>query len=268
MSEFKLPVFAKESHKGERGKVLIVGGSKRYHGAPLFSLLAAERCGADLISAFIPGFLLETARAYSLNVFLRDFVHDTMGLKDIAMIANAAEKCDAMLMGIGLDRDDDTQKAVCLIAQDLKTPMVLDADALIPQVLGFVSGKNCVLTPHAGEYYRLFGVEAQPENIRANASEYGVTIVVKGVIDYIASPTEFYANPTGCPQMRVGGTGDALAGIITAFIAMGLTPFDAAKSACHYYGLLGEELAKTRFSLRTLDLINALPEFLRKAASN
>lgn len=262
MSEFKLPIFEDTSYKGQKGKVLIVGGSKRYHGAPIFSLLAAENSGADLITAFIPSFLIPTVHVYSLNVFVRDFVHDTMGLKDIAMILNTANKYDAMLMGIGLDQDDDTKKAMCMIIQDCDIPMILDADALTPQILEFIKGKTCVLTPHAGEYQRLFGAAPTLDNVKENALKYGVTIVVKGPTDYIASPNEFYANPTGCPQMRVGGTGDALAGIITAFISMGLSPFDASRSACHYYGLLGMELAKSQFCLKTLDLINAWPEFL------
>jgi len=262
--EFLLPAFEKSSHKGEQGKVMIVGGSRKYYGAPIFAALAAERTGADLITVFATQKVSDVLPKYSLNMFINEFVMSDLCLKDIGLIIQASQKQDCMVIGMGLGGDDDTRRASDLIVSDSEIPIVIDADSLRPSLIDIIkerANKNIVLTPHKGEFTRMFGEKADPAQI---AKELGITIVVKGHVDIIASPDAVYHNHTGHPKMRVGGTGDALAGIICAFIAMGLDPYQASVSACNYYGLLGEELARRKFAFTTYDLIKAWPKYLMR----
>ncbi|MCE2993605.1 MAG: NAD(P)H-hydrate dehydratase [Alphaproteobacteria bacterium] len=253
--DFILPTFDPNSHKGEKGKVLIIGGSHRYHGAPIFSIKAAEAAGADLIEAFVPQVHSILTKEFALNAFINSFVKDALGLKDVGAIINATKRADAMLLGIGLGKETDTLRAIKLILSDVSIPTVLDADALLPEIFEIERNYPLVITPHTGEYQRLFGEDATEESAIKQAKKHNIYIVIKSRIDIIASPNNLYRNHTGCPQMRVGGTGDALAGIITSYIAQGLDPFDASVSACHYYGLLGEHLAKTQKTFTTMDSV-------------
>ncbi len=264
LMEFQLPVFEKLSHKGECGKVLVVGGSQKYYGAPIFAALAAERTGADLITVFAPKMVKSVLPKYSLNSFINEFVMQDLCLKDIGLIVEASKQNDCLAIGMGLNGDDDTRRASNLIISDTDIPVVIDADSLhsaLIEVIRNRKNKNIVLTPHKGEFVRAFGENADVASI---AKDLGIVIVLKGPVDIVAGPTGVYENHTGHPKMRIGGTGDALAGIIAGFIAMGISPFEAAKSACYHYGLLGEELAKRTFAFRTYDLIKAWPKFLMR----
>jgi hydroxyethylthiazole kinase-like uncharacterized protein yjeF len=262
---FKLPVLRPDLHKGEIGKVMIVGGSRRYQGAPIFAALAAERVGCDLISVFAPKTSAKILSHYTLNSFVTEFVMPDLCLKDIGMIMQQTRKSDVLVMGMGLDKEYDTLRAISLILEDAELPVVLDADALQPEILKIVASKsNVVLTPHRGEFKRMFGVDASHKAVEQKAREFGVTILLKSKEDIISNGDQTFVNITGSPKMRIGGTGDALAGIVGAFISLGLEPFDASKSAAYYFGLLGEELAQRNVAIRAIDLIDNLPQFLHK----
>jgi hydroxyethylthiazole kinase-like uncharacterized protein yjeF len=257
-----LPFKDPNSHKGEKGKVIIVAGNHKYYGAPIITALAAESSGADLITMFMPQEHISTAKSYALNFFLEPFVVGNLGLKDIGLIIEAAKNNHAMVIGNGLGIDIDTQKAILYILAEINIPVVIDAEALIPEILTIKRKSEWLLTPHKQEFYRVFNIEATPENIANMAKKHQITIVVKGKDDIIASPTKVHINSTGCPQMRVGGTGDALAGIICSYIAQGMSPLSAAISACYYYGKSGEELATLKQSFTAEDLVRFYPEFL------
>lgn len=252
---FKLPVFDKNSHKGQQGRVMIVGGSHKYYGAPILNALAAQSAGADLITLFLPEAHMQTAKNHSLNLFIECFVHPDLGLKDIAIIIQAAAKQDAVLIGSGIGDEIDTQKALKLILREVAIPMVIDAEALQPDILKLERSAPWLITPHRAEFKRLFGEEATPESVQHLAREHDLCIVVKGPTDIIAYKNDIYLNTTGCPQMRVGGTGDALAGIIASYISQGLPMFEAAKSACYYFGKLGEKLIESQKSLTSFEMI-------------
>ncbi|MFI4984130.1 MAG: NAD(P)H-hydrate dehydratase [Rickettsiales bacterium] len=251
----KFPSRDPNSHKGEQGKVLIVGGDHLYYGAPIFTALGAEQSGADLITLFLPEEHLETAKHYSLNLFLRPFVKGNLGLKDIGLIIEAASQNQVLIIGNGIGRDPDTVKALITILKEVKIPVVLDAEALIPEILDISEKSNWLLTPHQGEFKRLFGNEATETDVVAAAANHGLNLLVKAPMDLIASPSRIELNGTGCAQMRVGGTGDALAGIAGSFIAQGMEIFDAALSAAYLFGKCGEELAQKQNTFTTLELV-------------
>lgn len=256
---YPLPHKDKASHKGEYGRVLIVGGSNKYYGAPIITALAAEKSGADLITLWLPQQYLITAQQYSLNLFLNSYVQGNLGLKDIGLITQASKNNHVMIIGNGIGQDSDTQKALLMILQEVEIPLIIDAEALIPQILTINKKAPWIITPHTGEFKRLFGVEADKAIICEKAKEYNLTIVVKGQVDYIADTQRVYENTTGCPQMRVGGTGDALAGIIGSYVAQGLDLYTAAKSACYYFGRAGELLASNRQDFSSYDLMQEYP---------
>lgn len=260
---FKLPVFENDSHKGQHGKVLIVGGSHKYYGSPIFNATAAESAGADLITLFLPDAHVQTAKNHSLNLFIESFVHQDLGLKDIALIVQATAKQDAVLIGSGIGMEIDTQHALKLILSEISKPLILDAEALQPEILELERSSPWLITPHKGEYKRLFGEDATPSSVHKLAKKHDMCIVVKGPTDIIADSEQIYLNTTGCPQMRVGGTGDALAGIITSYIAQGLSMFDASVSACHYFGKLGSSIVKNEQNLTTLKMILNYSSFVR-----
>jgi len=261
-----LPKRDPNSHKGEQGKVMIVGGSNKYYGAPIICALGAEKAGADLINLFLPSPFLLTAQNYSLNFFLHSFVKGNLGLKDIGLIIDEANKNHVVVIGPGLGKEKDTVKALCMILRELNVPIVLDADALTPEILEIDKCSPWIITPHKGEFTSLFGTNANETNIVTSAKKHSLTILVKGREDIIASHDKLYINRTGCPEMRVGGTGDALAGIIGSYISQGLNPFDVCITSAHYYGKAGETLAKTKNSFSAIDLVNYYPNFLMDKA--
>jgi len=263
----KLPEREKSSHKGERGRVAIVAGSKDYYGAPIFNALGAECSGADLITLFLPEQHLQVAKSSSLNLFLREYVKGNLGLKDLGLILKECESNHVLLMGSGLGRDQDTLRVIKLILENVRIPVVLDAEALFPDILEIKHEANWVVTPHVGEFKRLFGMDATEAKVIECAKNHGLTVLLKAPVDIISDGVSTYINATGCPEMRVGGTGDGLAGIVASFISQGFSPFDAACSAAHYFGLAGEDLAKHNYCFTTQEIIKHFPKFIRAHTS-
>lgn len=265
---FKLPIRKPESHKGEVGKVMIVAGSSTYYGAPVICALAAEKSGADLITLCLPPQHIETAKNYSLNFFLQSYVQSNLGLKDLGFLLGNLKRNDCLIIGPGLGRDTDTQRAVRLLLEEASIPVVLDAEALFSQILDISPKSQWVLTPHADEFKRVFGKSNSEQNIKKSAQMLGYTILVKGKEDHIAFKEQYYINKTGCAEMRVGGTGDALAGIVGSFIAQGLNAYDAACSAAYYFGKAGQELTTQRKFFSAYDLVQFFPQFLSLSSCN
>ena len=241
----KRPYHPHSIHKGEYGRILVVGGAKKYYGAPILTALGAEAAGADLITVCLPYEHFETAKHFSLNFFLKSFSEENLTSSDTTSILHYAESNHVLVMGNGLDKNFQTHTAVLTILEHIAIPVVLDADALFPEILALKqSKKNWILTPHRGEFKRLFGVSFSEKNLLKKSEEYACTILVKGPVDYIADAGKIFKNQTGCVQMKVGGTGDVLAGIVGSYRAQGLNNLESARAAAFYYGKAGEALAK------------------------
>lgn len=263
--ELKLPVWHLDSYKGQQGRVLVVGGSSMYYGAPILASLGAEAAGADLVTMFIPREHLCAAKNYSLNLFLREFVGHSLSMQDVGNIISASDKCDVVVIGNGIGQDSGVVDAVQEILRKLDIPVVLDAEALMPQILDIRGKKQSwLLTPHGREFKRLFESEPTVENIRKMAQKHEITLCVKGMIDYVASPNLFYENRTGVPQMRIGGTGDALAGIIAAYYSMGMDAFNAAKTGVFFWGKCGERMMQKNHTLLAYSMLRYYPAFVSK----
>lgn len=250
-----------DSHKGENGKVMIIGGNAHFHGAPILCALGAEYSGVDLVFPFLPPCHAQVARTYSLNFLVRTFEEDHLTAKDVKQILNASEKADVIVMGPGLGSEKSTQSAVKTLLSKLEIPTVIDADALI-----YTNSlpKITVLTPHRGEFRTLTGEEPTPENIQKWAKNLNATIVCKGPEDIIADTDEVVINKTGNALMTVGGTGDVLSGLIGGLIAQQYNPVEACRTATSILGEAATMLAQGQNSLRAQELINMIPRMLHK----
>lgn len=250
----------KDSHKGDNGKVMIIGGNEMFHGAPILSALGAEYSGVDLVFPFIPKIHTDSAKTHSLNFIINTFEEDHLTAKDVKNILNFSKKVDAVVIGPGLGTNPQTKSAVKELLKHLNVPTVVDASALM---YSNTFPKTTVLTPHRGEFKELTGDDPTPKNIQKWAKSMSVTIVCKGPEDIIADKDELAINKTGNAMMTVGGTGDVLSGLIGGLIAQGLTPFDSGKYATEILGKTAESLADNQGSIRAVELAYAIPTMIK-----
>ncbi|MCS7117842.1 MAG: NAD(P)H-hydrate dehydratase [Thaumarchaeota archaeon] len=268
-----IPPRRRGSRKGENGVVLCVGGSRLYHGAPILMALAAYRAGVDLVYLAIPRVHEVAARSASPSLIV-------IPMADSKLTKRVADQVLKWLPGLpgstaigpGLSIAKTTALQY-LVGQLITTgaSVVLDAGALIPEVLETVSGKKVVLTPHAGEFKRLFGrgpgssVEERAKAALEEASRYDVTVLLKGPVDVITDGDELLLNRRGSPNMTVGGTGDVLTGIVAGLLAKGVGALEAAAAAAYVNGLCGE-MAERELGHHLLpsDLLPLIPKALMK----
>jgi len=264
---------AAETHKGDFGRLLVIGGSETFSGAPALVALAAYRTGADLVHVGIP-----TKTAYAVSSMSPDLITikldgDHASPRNTAALEPYLEKSTAVAVGPGLGLHRETAEFVKEIIRRVekkKIPLLLDADGL----KAFAEFKHkvkspMVFTPHAGEYKALTGREVpQALDDRANevqrtANELGAVILLKGHIDVISDGKRVKLNFTGNPGMTVGGTGDVLSGIVAAFLAQSIDPFEAAVAGAFINGAAGDFVACDKgFHMIATDLLDWIPHVI------
>lgn len=268
------------SHKGDFGRVFIVAGSRGYTGAAHLAGLGALRSGAGLVTVGVPEKVYPVLARREAEVMVRPFpaaADGTFSSQALRPILAFAAKQDVIAAGPGLSRSRGTRSLVLGLVSSWQKALVLDADALNvlegePEVLRSRSFP-AVLTPHAGEFVRLFGgrkpvsrAERITRAVQA-ACLSGSIVLLKGAGSVVAAPDgKVYVNTTGNPGMASGGTGDVLTGVIAAFLGRGLSPFDAARVGAYVHGLAGD-LAVRKFgeiSLIAGDVAAFLPQAFRK----
>lgn len=255
-----------DSHKGENGKVAIIGGSRFIHGAPLFSALASESSGVDLIYLFVPPEHEEIAKSTSLNFQVRTFKNSELEKHDTGPILQLLASMDSAVIGPGLSREASSLAALKQIVTGAPCPMVLDASALQPEMLSWLEGKTAVLTPHLGELERM---KIEMHDLPELCKKHGITMIVKGDADFVVGPdgTSERING-GNAGLTVGGTGDALAGLIAGLIAQKLSPFDAAVVASKTIKHAGAMLAEQQgYAYTTKEVIDLIPFILKEVGS-
>jgi NAD(P)H-hydrate epimerase len=257
------------SRKGQNGRVLIVGGSKEYSGAPALAALSALRSGVDLAVVACPSSVSSAIRSYSPDMIVRSLKGDYIGLDDVDSLIELSEDSDIVIIGCGTGMKSETAEALNKLIGNIDKPLVIDADALkIMDLDSIKKSKNeLVLTPHANEFRTLFGREI-PETlnqkikiIKEASSMSNSTIILKGSVDIIAFKDKVKLNSTGNPGMTVGGTGDCLAGLIGALLAQGHPQYEAAFLGAYINGVAGDIAAsKFGYHFKATDLIENLPE--------
>ncbi len=261
------------AHKGDFGRLLVIGGSEVYSGAPTLVSLAAMRTGVDLVYLATP-----QKNAYEISSMSPDLITiklDGNNLKPSNMetIKPYLGMVDAVVMGPGMGLQPETEVFVTLCANEVERagkPLLLDADGL----KAFAKFKRplqtpLVLTPHAGEYTILTG-ETLPDNledrvaaVQKNAKKLNATILVKGKIDVICSPERQKLNFTGNPGMTVGGTGDVLSGVVGGLLAQHVDAFEAAVAGAFVNGAAGDFVAdEIGFHMVATDIIDWIPRVL------
>ncbi|MGB9901566.1 NAD(P)H-hydrate dehydratase [Methanothrix sp.] len=247
-----------ESHKGDSGRILVIGGGP-YTGAPALSAMAALRAGADIVTVAAPRSVADTISSFSPNMIVRPLTSDRLCMADLEILKGLIPRHDVVVIGMGLGRDEETLKAVSQILP-LCDRVVIDADALQPDM-----PLKGIVTPHAGEFRRISGLDLPKgreriEVVRRFARERGLVVLLKGRMDIITDGETVRGNTTGNPGMTVGGTGDVLAGITGAFYARA-DAMRAAAAAAFVNGRAGDLVYRERdFGMVATDLIDKIPE--------
>lgn len=250
------------AHKGDHGRVLVVGGGP-YTGAPTLSALAALRAGADLAEVATPSLAAESAAGMSPDLLVTELPGERLTPAHLELLEGSIDRADVLAIGPGLgDHPDTLEAAATLIEADLDT-IVVDADALgaLPRASPTA---EVIATPHAGEFTEL-GFD-RPEDwqhgeelVTEAARELEATVLLKGRYDVISNGERTAVNRTGNPGMTVGGTGDVLTGVTAALAHRG-TSIEAAAVAAWVTGRAGDIcLEETGFGFLASDLIKAIP---------
>jgi len=261
---------AKDSHKGQNGKLLIIGGSQLFHAASLWALTVASRI-VDMV--FYSSVEINNRIVESIKSEFRNGIVVSRSKLD-----NYIREADCILIGPGLPRtegqeesDDDTKEMTeRLFAEYPEKKWVVDGGSLQviePEILP----KSAVITPHKGEFKKLFGVEPTDENVEQMAKKFGIVILVKGEYDVVASPFDSaQGEPTcvrvsgGNPGMTKGGTGDVLAGLIAALYCKN-GAFLSAAAGSYINKKAGESLEKKMgIYFNASDLANEIPIVMKE----
>ena len=262
------PPRAEWCHKGDFGKVLVVGGSEKYTGAPALSAMAALRAGSDLAVIIAPRRAADTDAALSPNIIAVPLKTDYITEAHLPEILEYAERSDAVLIGPGLSAEEKTIKAVKALIKEVKKPCVIDADGL-KAIKGMKLSKDVVITPHEGEYEYLTGERPDIEpnkrlsEVQELANKMNCVVLLKAHVDVISDGEKVAVNETGTPYMTKGGTGDILSGIVLSLLGRRVNPFDAACGGAFISGIAGEiASARTGEGLLATDVIDAIPEVI------
>jgi NAD(P)H-hydrate epimerase len=255
------------SHKGDAGRVLVIGGGP-YSGAPALAALGALRAGADIVTVAAPINVSDIIASFSPNLIVRALTGDILLEEDIAVISQLISRHDVVVMGMGLGTADETLQAIEKIVPLCKKA-VIDADALTLRLVPLLN-KNIIITPHAGEMKRLSGLDIPTDlkervkMIKNFANDHQVTVLLKGAVDIISDGEDVRANRTGNAGMTVGGTGDVLAGLTGALFARCDSPLEAAASSAFINGAAGDLAFKEfGYGLLATDVIDYIPEVMK-----
>jgi len=276
----KLPLSSlkrrKDAHKGDFGRVLVVGGSRDMPGAPALAASAALRAGAGLVKVACPPAIQQTVVGLcpcATSVALPQTQSGLISRAAASRIEELALAADVVAVGPGLGTSPGGTALVSALLAVKDLPLLIDADGLNNLASRKSWWKSCradlVLTPHPGEMRRLIdgaGLALDPADKKdccvRFAEHVGQVVVLKGAGTVVSDARRLYVNNTGNPGMATGGSGDVLTGIIAALIGQGLDPFDAATMGVHLHGLAGDLAARVigQVSLIATDLIEFLPE--------
>ncbi len=271
------------AHKGDAGRALIVGASQGMTGALVLAARAACRAGAGYVRAAAPASLHDALAAQlveAMPVAAGEGVHRSLTTSAAPALLDEAQHADAVALGPGLSRHNETIAFVHAFAPQIPWPLVLDADALFaysPPAGGLESltaarKAPLIVTPHVGEMARLTGLAAEAiETRRIDAAaewaqRWCCVVVLKGAPTVIADADgRVCVNPTGNPGMATAGMGDVLTGILVALLAQGMPAFEAACAGAFAHGLAGDlaarELGAT--GIVASDVVDRMPRALQ-----
>ena len=267
-----IPSRENNSRKGDNGKVLIVGGSYIYHGAPVLSSLAALRSGSDLVYTCVPKINAFSTRSISPDLIVIPMADSKLTRGTVnKLLGQVPVDIDSTAIGMGLAiQDIEAIKLLVKSLLDRNVRVSLDASSLVKEILPIIEGQNVVVTPHSGEFKRLFGdsvendIDSRLASCEKFAKKHSITILLKGQEDIITNGDVSYTNSTLSPCMTVGGTGDVLSGLIAGFASRNKNMIESVCTATFVNCAAGEKLQKEYGNhILASDLISKLPEILK-----
>ena len=226
------PDFDPKKHKGQNGKVAVIGGGD-YSGAPSLAALGAYRGGADLVHVFVPENSYDQVSSFVPELIVHKLDGQIINMGIFRELKS--ENFDCFVIGPGMGKHEDSYEVVQFLIDNFDN-IVIDADAINLYNFG---NCNLLLTPHLGELSRL-NIKNSRDNLMSFAKSNNLSLLLKGEKDYITNGDYFKINTTGHPRMAVGGTGDLLSGLCGGLIAKGLSPFEAGRLAAYSFGKAGE----------------------------
>ena len=276
-----LPQRHAESHKGDFGSALLIGGGRGMAGAVALASIASLRSGAGRVTAATPAGRQAVVASFEPSLMTCGLPDDARGFfaaTATEKILTVAAPMSAAAIGTGLGRNPILTELVVRLSCELPIPMVIDADAL--HALAESGDQNRilpsaaagrVLTPHAGEWARLIGSTASTgkrceATARSWSATHRVILVLKGHQTLVTNGRECYYNTTGNAGMATAGSGDVLTGVITGLLAQGMSTWNAARLGVYLHGLAGDLAAekKGKASLIASDLLTTLPIAIRQ----
>ena len=277
------PKRTKDGHKGNMGTVFVVAGSVGMTGAAILSTKAAFLSGSGLVKLGIPKSLNEIAEKNLIEILtypLNQTDEQSVSMNAYDEIKKMSKDATALLIGPGMSLNEETKKLVKKIINDFQIPMVVDADGLTAlsedQSLLENNTKTIVLTPHIGEMSRLTGkpkeeILSDPINCAKDfATKWKVVVVLKSASTIIADPEgNIWVNPLGNDGMAKAGSGDVLSGLITGFLAQGITGVHAAIIGTWIHSLAGDlaSIKKGKNSMLATDILEAVFEAIKATLS-
>lgn len=280
----KLYIPPSDSHKGQNGKLLIIGGSQLFHAASLWALTIASRV-VDMV--FYSSVVENNQIVHELKKEFRNGIIVPRG-----EIESYIEEADAVLIGPGMMRTDPSSikprdlsleeinnltdegeqsyyLTKYLLAKYPHKKWIIDAGALQMMDLSWLTQLqgNVILTPHHGEFERVFGARNESETISEIAKKYNCVILLKGEKDLVCSPERCVEIAGGNAGMTKGGTGDVLAGLVAA-LACNNEMFLAAMAGSYLNKRTGESLYKrVGYSFNASDLADEIPVVMKEILS-
>ncbi len=265
----KLRPRKRTSHKGQNGRVLVIGGSIEYVGAPTFvgqAALAVLRSGADLVTIAAPEKVAWAINCISPDLITRKLPGDWLQPKHVNTVLALAKNADVIVLGNGISLRPQTKAFVTQFLKKLTKPVIIDADAL--KIVRLQDVRHAVLTPHGGE----FGILLQNSKLKKKSIKQLQPLLKDNVLvlkghprTLIVSKDRVAENITGNAGMTHGGVGDVLAGMIAGLIAQGNDAFTSAKAAAYVNGTIGEQLYKKMgFGYLASDMVQEIPAVLKR----
>ena len=260
-------------HKGNFGKLLLLCGSRGYTGAAFFAAMGALRSGAGLVFLGVPESIygIEAVKLNEPVIFPLPDAGGRLSADAVPEILTRLPRMDAVLVGPGLGQSEGTLAVVRAVLENAQCPVAVDADGInvLSAHRDLLRGRKLptILTPHDGEFARLGGVIGEDRMAAAAdlAEELGCVVLLKGHETCITDGVNGYINPTGNPGMAVGGSGDVLAGVITALLGAGLPPLEAAACGAWLHGAAGDRCAAElgQYGMLPTDMLSALPRLMK-----